>query len=256
MNDLANCPSCAEVVVGEDRFCSNCGTRIWHSGGNPNAEASADRLLLEALRRATIGEYEIREELGRGGMATVFLAHDMKMDRKVAVKMLSPHLQMLPGMATRFLREAQTAAGMEHPNIIPIYTYRENADVTFFTMRYVRGASLSAVANEVRQLPISSVRALLWDIGGALSFAHAHGVLHRDVKPGNVLLGRDGSVVVTDFGIAKPSEGHALTLSGELLGTPAYMSPEQCRGSDISFASDQYSLGVMAFELLAGRIVS
>ncbi len=254
MVEIASCPKCARVVVGEGRFCANCGADIRPPESDLAAEGSADRLLVESLRRATIGEYEIREELGRGGMATVFLAHDIRLKKKVAVKVLSPHLQMLPGMATRFLREAQTAAGMEHPNIIPIYAYRETADFAFFTMRYVEGASLSAVAKEIRQFPIATVRALLWDIGGALSCAHAHGVLHRDMKPGNVLLGRDGSVVVTDFGIAKQTEGHALTMTGQLLGTPAYMSPEQCRGMDISFASDQYSLGVMAFELLAGRL--
>lgn len=254
MVELASCRNCAQVIVGEGRFCASCGADVRPPENAFAAEGSADRLLVESLRRATIGEYEIREELGRGGMATVFLAHDIRLKKKVAIKVLSPHLQLLPGMATRFLREAQTAAAMEHPNIIPIYAYRATADFAFFTMRYVEGASLSAVAKELRQFPISTVRALLWDIGSALSCAHAHGVLHRDVKPGNVLLGRDGSVVVTDFGIAKQTDGHALTLTGQLLGTPAYMSPEQCRGADISFASDQYALGVIAFELLAGRL--
>jgi serine/threonine protein kinase len=254
MVEIASCPRCAQAVVGQGRYCTNCGADVRPPESDPCAESSADRQLIESLRRATIGEYEIREELGRGGMATVFLAHDIRLKKKVAVKVLSPHLQMLPGMATRFLREAQTAAGMEHPNIIPIYAYRETADFAFFTMRYVEGASLSAVAREIRQFPITTVRALLWDIGAALSCAHAHGVLHRDVKPGNVLLGRDGSVVVTDFGIAKQTEGHTLTMTGQLLGTPAYMSPEQCRGMDISFASDQYALGVMAYELVAGRL--
>jgi hypothetical protein len=120
-------------------------------------------------------------------------------------------------------------------------------------MRYVAGTTLGALSKKVGPLPVPVVRALVWDIGSALSFAHAHGVLHRDVKPANVMMGRDGSVVVTDFGIAKQVEGQGLTLTGQMLGTPAYMSPEQCRSRDLSPAADQYSLGAMAFELLAGR---
>lgn len=253
MIEIATCPQCGQPAVGQGRFCASCGADIRPPASDVSDEGAADRLFIDSLRRATIGEYEIREELGRGGMATVFLAQDLRLRKKVAIKVLSPQLHRVPGMATRFLREAQTAAGMEHPNIIPIYAYRETADFAFFTMRYVDGASLSAVAKQVQKFPIPTVRALLWDIGGALSCAHAQGVLHRDVKPGNVLLGRDGAVVVTDFGIAKRADGDSLTMTGQLLGTPAYMSPEQCRGVDISFASDQYSLGVMAYELLAGR---
>ena len=248
------CRACDHTGVESDLFCAQCGARMRPVSDASPPESSRERAVLDALRKATLGEYEIREELGRGGMATVYLAHEMRLNKKVALKVLSPHVQMVPGMAARFLREAQTAAALEHPNIIPIYAYRESADFVFFTMRYMEGASLYAIAKQVGAFPIAVVRALLADVGGALAFAHAHGVLHRDVKPANVLIGRDGAAMVTDFGIAKQADGEGLTLTGQFLGTPGYMSPEQCRGRDLSPASDQYALGVMAFELLAGQI--
>ncbi|HEX4934998.1 MAG TPA: serine/threonine-protein kinase, partial [Gemmatimonadaceae bacterium] len=247
------CSRCNATVAEGQRYCGNCGAEARSFPSEAALEAGVLQELVNALRRATLGEYEIREELGRGGMAYVFLAHEISLGRKVALKVLAPHLQLVPGMPTRFLREAQTAAGLEHPNIIPIYARRETPDVVFFTMRYVAGITLSALVRQVGPLPIPLVRSLLSDIGGALAFAHHHGVLHRDVKPGNVMVGRDGSVFVTDFGIAKQTAGAGLTVTGQLLGTPGYMSPEQCRGGDVSHASDQYSLGAMAFELLCGR---
>lgn len=253
MTQFVECQACRHTISAGDRHCSHCGAEVRvvaQESPAPNADTTA---LLEVLQRATLGEYEIREELGRGGMAVVYLAHEIRFGRKVALKVLAPHLQLLQGMPARFLREAQTAANLEHPNIIPIYAYRESSDFAFFTMRFVAGAPLSAIAREIGGLPVPVVRALLADIGSALSFAHQHGVMHRDVKPGNVLIGRDGSVIVTDFGIAKQAEVPGLTLTGQLLGTPRYMSPEQCRGHEITPASDQYSLGTMAYELLAGR---
>jgi len=246
------CPGCERTVVAGDRFCGNCGYDVLRNSREQRA-VSPLRALAESLQRSTLGEYEIREELGRGGMAFVFLAHEISLNRKVALKVLAPHLHAAQGMSTRFLREARTAAGLEHPNIIPIFAVRETPDHVFFTMRWISGLPLSAIAKQVGKLPARLVQSLLADVGSALSFAHRAGVLHRDVKPGNVLIGRDGGVFVTDFGIAKQGDGEGLTLTGQLLGTPGYMSPEQCRGHDVSPASDQYSLGAMAFELIAGR---
>ncbi len=247
------CGTCSRPITDGQRFCGNCGADVSRSLPSDSAEVSSVSPLVEALRRATLGEYEIREEIGRGGMAFVFLAHDISLGRKVALKALAPHLHMVPGMSPRFLREAQTAAGLEHPNIIPIYARRASSDVAFFTMRYVAGVALSTLSRQVGPLPVAVVRSLMANVGGALAFAHSRGVLHRDVKPGNVMLASDASVFVTDFGIAKQAESAGLTETGQLLGTPGYMSPEQCRGRDVSHASDQYSLGAMVFELLAGR---
>jgi serine/threonine protein kinase len=253
MTQFVACPTCDRPVVVGDRFCANCGTLLGETSEWGQHDASIDRALFEALRHVTLGDYEILGELGRGGMAVVYLAHEIRLPRKVALKVLAPHLHSLPGMATRFLHEAQTAAVLEHPNIIPIYAHKETPDLVYFAMRYVNGLPLAKLAAKVGAFPVTLVRALLADVGGALSFAHRHNVLHRDVKPGNVMIGREGSVFVTDFGIAKRSDSPGLTLTGQFLGTPEYMSPELCRGLAASPASDQYALGIVLYELLAGR---
>jgi hypothetical protein len=209
--------------------------------------------LLELLHAATLGTYDVHGELGRGGMATVYLAHEISLDRKVAIKVMSPALVHGPGMAERFKREARTAAHLSHPNIIPVYAVREAEGLLFFVMKLVEGTPLDAIMREVGKLPLPMVEAILAQVGGALGYAHRHGVVHRDIKPSNIIIDDEGWAVVTDFGIAKVKESEGLTQSGVAVGTPTYMSPEQCGGDTITGASDQYSLGVVAFEMLAGR---
>ena len=218
-----------------------------------DAERLAGEELLEQLRRATLGEYDIHSEIARGGMASVFLAHDIALDRKVAIKVMSPALTFGPGMAERFKREARTAAALSHPNIIPVYTVREANGLCFFVMKLVHGTTLDTAIRQLGQAPIAMVEAVLAQAGGALGYAHRNGVVHRDVKPGNILIDDEGWVVVTDFGIAKVAEAEGLTLTGMAVGTPTYMSPEQGLGAEISPASDQYSLGVIGYELLTGQ---
>ena len=209
--------------------------------------------LLERLRVATRGEYDIYGELGRGGMATVYLAHEISLDRKVAIKVMSPAMVHGAGLVERFKREARTAANLAHPNIIPIYTVREVDDLLFCVIKLVQGTPLDAIMRELDELPIRMVQAILAQVGDALAYAHRHGVVHRDVKPGNILIDDDGWAVVTDFGIAKVPELEGLTMTGVAVGTPTYMSPEQGAGGDVTGASDQYSLGVVAYEMLTGR---
>ncbi len=221
-------------------------------GARPFADGSQARLL-EQLRHATLGEYDIGAELGRGGMATVFLAHDLALDRKVAIKVMAPALGLGPGMIERFKREARTSASLSHPNIIPIYAVREAEGLLFFVMKLVEGTQLDSVIQELGQLPITMVEAILAQVGGAFGYAHRRGVVHRDIKPSNILIDEEGWAIVTDFGIAKVSESEGLTISGATVGTPTYMSPEQCTGGEITGASDQYSLGVVAYEMLTGR---
>ncbi len=215
--------------------------------------AQAHDQLLERLRRATLGEYDIAGELGQGGMATVYLAHDLSLDRKVAIKVMSPALVHGAGMAERFKREARTAAKLSHPNIIPVYAVREAEGLLFFVMKLVEGTQLDSVMRELGKLPVPMVEAILAQVGGAFGYAHRHGVVHRDIKPSNILIDEEGWAIVTDFGIAKVHETEGLTVTGGTVGTPTYMSPEQCGGGEISGASDQYSLGIVAFEMLAGR---
>jgi predicted Ser/Thr protein kinase len=206
-----------------------------------------------ALQDAAVGEYEVYGELGRGGMATVYLAQDLALDRLVALKVLDPSLTLDPAMVERFKREARTAANLTHPHIIPIYAVRQTERLVYFVMRYVEGRSLDSIIAELGPLPIDMIQTVLYQVAGALAQAHRKGVVHRDIKPANVMIDTDGWAVVTDFGIAKVLEASGLTSTGSAVGTPYYMSPEQYSNVVVTGAADQYSLGVVAWEMLVGR---
>jgi serine/threonine protein kinase len=219
------------------------------------ARPDASEAQLAALRRATLGQYEILSEVGHGGMATVYLAHDLALDRKVAIKVLAPALlAMGEGMVERFKREARTAAALSHPHIIPIYAVRESDQVLYFVMKHVQGRSLDVVIRDVGPLPIAMTQAIVAQVSDALGYAHRHGVIHRDIKSANIMLDEEGWAVVTDFGIAKVLQAQGLTMTGVTVGTPTYMSPEQCGTEEVTGASDQYSLGVVAYEMLTGTL--
>src|SRR6184192_4235585 len=260
--DSSACSRCGASVGPGVAFCPRCGTGIPVAVGSAGAVATAPGrarderdALLDALRQAALGEYEVLAELGRGGMATVYLAHDLALDRKVAIKVLAPALlHMGEGMVERFKREARTAAALSHPHIIPIYAVKESERILYFVMKYVQGRPLDAIIQEVGPLPIQMVQTILAHVGDALGYAHRHGVIHRDVKSANIMLDEDGWAVVTDFGIAKVVQAEGLTLTGVTVGTPTYMSPEQCDMREVTGASDQYSLGVVAYEMLTGQL--
>jgi serine/threonine protein kinase len=261
MSPTIACANCSEPIAAGARFCSRCGQDVSGPQGNLTTgqlplqnEGARDPglLTLEHLRRATLGEYDIAGELGRGGMAIVYLAHDIALDRKVAIKVMNPGLLMGVGMSDRFKREARTAASLTHPNIIPIHLVRETENLLFFVMKYVEGRGLDSVIAETGPLPIRMALTILAQVGGALGYAHRRGVVHRDVKPANILIDTEGWIVVTDFGIAKVAEAGSLTVSGMTVGTPRYMSPEQCTARPVSGASDQYSLGIVGYEMITG----
>lgn len=190
--------------------------------------------------------------LGEGGMATVFLARDLALDRQVAIKVMNPALMSSPAALGRFRREARVAAALDHPHIISIFAVGEDAELAFYVMRYIEGRSIHDLLKEEGAQTFRRVESIISDVGQALHYAHRRGVIHRDVKPANIMLDQDDWLVVTDFGIAKLDEGDRLTLSGHVFGTPHYMSPEYFNGGLIGSASDQYALGVVAFELLTG----
>jgi len=217
-----------------------------------STERAAARLLAE-LRSLTAGEYEIRGEIGRGGMAVVYLAYDLRLNRKVAIKVMLPDLAFHNGMEERFKREARTAARLDHPNIVVIHSVRDSGDPLFFVMKYVDGAPLDAVIRNHAPLPITVVQGILLQLCAALQHAHDDGVVHRDVKPANILIDTRGNVQVTDFGIAKAADSGHLTRTGLSIGTPTYMCPEQCLGHPQTPASDQYSVGIVAYEILTGH---
>jgi serine/threonine protein kinase len=207
-----------------------------------------------ALAQALAGQYQIEQEIGRGGMGIVYLARDLKLDRPVAIKTLPAHLANSGDVRERFLREARTAAHLSHPSIVPIHRADEIAGEVFFVMGYVDGESLAQRIQAQGRPPFAETVAQLRDVALALGYAHARGVVHRDVKAENILLERStGRAVVTDFGIARLAESKQLTATGQVLGTVHYMSPEQVTGEAVDGRSDIYALGVVAFLALSGR---
>src|SRR6266850_4489814 len=211
--------------------------------------------LSEALGTA----FTLEGEIGRGGMGVVYRARDEKLKRRVAIKVLPPELAFQSDIRARFSREAETAARLSHPHIVPIHTVGEGNGVAYIIMGYVDGESLGARLKRRGQLPAEEARRIMKETADALSAAHAHAVIHRDIKPDNILLeGTRGRVMVTDFGIAKAlssSSGATLTGVGVAIGTPAFMSPEQAAGErEIDGRSDLYSLGVVAYQMLTGAL--
>ncbi|MEO7455212.1 MAG: protein kinase, partial [Gemmatimonadaceae bacterium] len=200
-------------------------------------------------------QYLVDAEIGRGGMAVVYRATDLRLHRRVAIKVLPPELAFNADVRERFLREAQTSAQLAHPGIVPIYMVHEAEGLVYFIMALVEGESLAQRLMRERQLDPVQARAILASVADALHYAHSRGVVHRDIKPDNIMLDRaTGRALVTDFGIARAAAGESrLTLTGVAIGTPAYMSPEQALGErELDGRSDIYSLGVIGYQLLAG----
>src|SRR6266852_6730603 len=210
--------------------------------------------LLAVLRDALADRYAVERELGRGGMATVFLAEDLKHRRPVAIKVLHPELAAAVG-ADRFLREIEIAARLQHPHIVALHDSGETNGLLYFVMPYVAGESLRARLERESQLPIPDAIRITGDVAQALGYAHGLGVVHRDIKPENILL-EDGHALVADFGIARAisaAGSERLTETGIALGTPAYMSPEQAtEDGEVDGRSDVYALGCVVYEMLAG----
>jgi serine/threonine-protein kinase len=221
--------------------------------------SSSERDLRAHVERALAAHYELEQELGRGGMGIVYCAKDRRLKRTVAIKLLPPELAFRGEIRSRFLREAETAAQLSHPNIVPIYTVGEQDGLVFFVMAYVDGPTVARRVHDRGRLDPAEVRRILTEVAEALAYAHARGVIHRDIKPDNILLDKEsGRALVTDFGIARAAiEGSdsRLTATGMALGTPAYMSPEQCAGErELDGRSDLYSLGVVGYQMLTGTL--
>jgi serine/threonine protein kinase len=208
------------------------------------------------LTTALADRYRVERELGQGGMATVYLAHELRHDRNVALKLLRPELSAILG-AQRFLGEIKTTANLQHPHILGLFDSGEAGGLVFYVMPYVDGESLRARLVREKQLPVDDAVRIAREVADALDYAHRHGVIHRDIKPENILL-HDGRALVADFGIAlaaaRSEGGSRMTETGMSLGTPAYMSPEQAMGErEITARSDVYALGAVLYEMLTGE---
>jgi serine/threonine protein kinase len=248
------CDNCATPLPGGSKYCNEGGTPV--PGQRPELlfTVGMPTDLRQALQMATAGEYEIHHELGRGGMGSVFLAREIGLDRLVAIKVLPPTLALDEGLIARFTREARMVAKLHHPNIIPVYRVHNSHNLAFYTMHFVSGRSLSEIMAAGGSLKLDQVEKVMLGGAAGLGYAHKRGVIHRDVKPANILVDAEGAVHLTDFGIAKALAGNTqLTETGAVIGTPQYMAPEQCDSRAVDGRADQYSLAIVGYQLLAGQ---
>jgi len=247
------CFQCGSTLPEGTRFCGHCGMKVADpEAGTMIVEVEEADQLLARIRRVFAGEYEVENELARGGMAIVYHATELALRRPIALKVLRPDIGLSVAAAERFKREAQTVASLDHSNIIPVYRVGQVGGLFHIAMKYVEGRSLDVILETQGALPVPVVLTVLREAARGLAFANERGIVHRDVKAANILIDADGRVLVSDFGVALRASDVTLTQAGTLIGTPAYMSPEQCSGLRAGPQSDQYSLAVVGFQMLAG----
>src|SRR6184192_748365 len=244
------CSRCGTQNDDTSKFCRSCGLDL----ASTPIQTPQELTELELVREQLKDEYEILDELGRGGMAIVFKAREKQLEREVAIKVLPFSLAFDKEFVERFQREARTSAKLEHPGITPIYRVGKSGRVIYFVMKFLRGKPLASVLAARGSLPPGEIRQVLVQVARALAYAHKSGIVHRDIKPDNIMFDEHAQAVVTDFGIAKAASGGKLTGTGMSIGTPHYMSPEQARAQPLDGRSDIYSLGVVAFQCLTGSV--
>ena len=214
-----------------------------------NSSGSSQEILLD--------KYTVHERIGSGGMAEVFRGHHEKLGRDVAIKVMHTNLAADTQFTARFEREARLAASLRHPNIVQVFDFDKQGDRLFLVMEFINGGTLKQRLEDAKStggcIPLTEIKRIMLQVANALDYAHSQGMLHRDLKPANILLDQAGDAYITDFGIARLLDSEEITRSGSILGTPDYMSPEQCEGKPLTFASDLYSLGIILFELLTGE---
>jgi serine/threonine-protein kinase len=240
------CSNCGTDLADKARFCSHCGSAV-----GPSRVRTVER-----LRDALGVNYEIMGELGRGGFSIVYLVGDQLSRRYLAVKVMRPELMASQVAVERFRREIRYVAKLRHPNILPVMFAAEKADLAYYAMPRVRGRALNEIFRDGRVATIEEAMRILSDVASGLAYAHRNGVIHRDVKPSNIMVEKTGRSLLVDFGVAKglAAEAGSLTTSGEIIGSPQYMSPEQVAAEErIDRRTDIYSWGVVGYELLVGQ---
>ncbi len=244
------CPRCNAGQISDlDNQCPECAFSLLREKVSDDISAEVAR----GIRRAFRPAFRIEGLLGRGGMSLVYLAHELDLNRFVALKVLPLQLTLGTDAAERFKREAKIAASLDHPHIVPIHQIGSRSTFLWFTMKFVKGQSLVELLADRGPLELVECLGFVAQIASALHYAHDRGVVHRDVKPANVMIDENGWALVCDFGVAKAFGAVSLTQTGGTMGTPSHMSPEQLYGQPLSGRSDQYSLAIMAYELLAGK---
>jgi serine/threonine-protein kinase len=254
-----NCTNCGAQVPEGSAFCQSCGTAT----RDPTAAtvaleavpAPVEDPLLAQVRKELSADYEIEKELGRGGMAVVYRGVERQLQRQVAIKVVPPEMAVQGDSLERFKREARLAAQLDHQNIIPVYRVGQAGPLLYMAMKYVEGRGVDSIIESQGALPVPIALRILRAAASGLAFAHDRGIVHRDIKGANILIDKkDGRIMVSDFGIARAMEDTSLTKSGMVVGTPNYMSPEQCGGQKVGPQSDQYSLGILGFQMLTGQL--
>ena len=250
---MMECLKCHTPLPDGSKFCYACGADV--TGGGTMGASTGTAGLQARLQRLVEGKYKIERLLGKGGMGAVFLAHDLTLERVVAIKVLPPDISMDEHIVKRFHQEAKTAAKLDHTNIIPIYRVESEGGLNYFVMKYIEGTSLEDVLDQKQELTIEYIQRVLWEAACALGHAHQRGVVHRDVKPANIMFDHDDRVMLTDFGISKALQAASgFTGTGMIIGTPHYMAPEQAKGGAVDGRADQYSLGVVAYRMVTGEL--
>jgi tetratricopeptide (TPR) repeat protein/tRNA A-37 threonylcarbamoyl transferase component Bud32 len=250
------CPQCESDNQETAHFCADCGTQLLSDDGLP---LSATRTLLTPVVELTTGStfadrYQIIEEIGRGGMGRIYKAYDTEIDEKVALKLIKPEVAADKGTIERFRNEMKFARQVGHRNVSRMFDLGKHEGTYYITMEYVPGEDLKSFIRRIGQLPVGKAVSIAMQVADGLKEAHLQGVIHRDLKPRNVIIDREGNAKIMDFGIARSLKSEGMTEKGIMVGTPEYMSPEQTETRDVDQRSDIYSLGILLFEMLTGRI--